>query len=1117
MPCKASALEMSASALGRPPPLPDAGRSISTTVHTGASTTLPEAALPLLNSTTATTATTTTTAAPTAAATSMASLSSSPAIPPPIPNRRWLLTAQKSSSLELSRRDLKHGIQARRTSLTRAESDFLDDLAEFGEEVELQRALKKLQDDNIFPLPHELEMESSSNSCTTSNSNNSSRRCHHQLYPLPAGMDQSNNTWPANFTVGAEREVSTMTLHSEDGQGAAEPNSTVEAAATAASGLSSSLTSQKSAIARWQASSPSPPPPPPLSGGSDRRQALLETRKKESMVFGKMWKAHENGLSVSANASRRSLLVRQATGSSRRDLLAAMDRSDNLLTSSSVNHNNHSMTSNSSSNNNNSRRQFLMERSDNALSSSNARSTTYLRSESTSSGMQMLLPLDASASDSRNSRRMMMSLSSRNRTSNSSSNTMRSNLLRSSGSAGRLVRSVMHRRASSNNMAAQGRNNHLMTDNLTDNNRRTSWSRVGGYPSIRRSVNHAAVAEDVNYQFQKNRHHTVDLQLLTTTMPRPNPKKLERMTSDSTRKSVTFGDLPTPRDDSFFRSIQKVAAMVQESSPSKSPTPSLHLAQPVRSQSFRSTASSDTEKAPPSIHLAHPIGSQSFHTSSSVLGDQQQQASSSTPSLHLAHPIQSLSFGTAPGSTYDARDPSEASREEKKVMDSTDAATTTTDNDDNDDETSSIPSQVKCFQRPVMIRAASNSFYDEEGIEIADLISESLREREEQSHHHEYVPIQTARRLESLVSFGDSSTYLNNWMASNSFDECLSKSRVSSIFRKPAPLRRSLSDDDLNGILLGPRSKALLHESSSLRDVYGYDEDSSWQLDDEFDDDQQALGYYDPWKVIEDEYENGYGGGGTLSFLILGTSADDIDSHPHVLSPPLMESLLAFVPWNQQGSNFWMKYSLVRDGASFHTFLQSARGSKYTFLAIETVDGEVFGAFTSEPWRKNWNYFGGYESFLWRLRNSRRTKCTSIIDQAQKESEIDVYPFTGENDNVQLCTTEKLGVGGGSGSSEEQLVGASRSSEEQPLENDIHVNEHEWGFGLTIQKDWIHGTSSPCLTFGSPSLSREHADGSVFEIMNLELWTLTPCASVEQAEKMELGKLFLESHSRESY
>jgi len=39
-------------------------------------------------------------------------------------------------------------------------------------------------------------------------------------------------------------------------------------------------------------------------------------------------------------------------------------------------------------------------------------------------------------------------------------------------------------------------------------------------------------------------------------------------------------------------------------------------------------------------------------------------------------------------------------------------------------------------------------------------------------------------------------------------------------------------------------------------------------------------------------------------------------------------------------------------------------------------------------------------------------------------------------------------------------------------------------------------------------------NGKTFEIMNLELWTLTPCDRLEDAEKLEIGKLFLEKHTK---
>jgi hypothetical protein len=85
---------------------------------------------------------------------------------------------------------------------------------------------------------------------------------------------------------------------------------------------------------------------------------------------------------------------------------------------------------------------------------------------------------------------------------------------------------------------------------------------------------------------------------------------------------------------------------------------------------------------------------------------------------------------------------------------------------------------------------------------------------------------------------------------------------------------------------------------------------------------------------------------------------------------------------------------------------------------------------------------------------------------------------------------------------------------DEPVDNNPLVeHSHNWGFGLALQSDLLQGSSSPCITFGSPSLSKAHPDGSLFEIMNVELWTTTPCMTEEEAEKLELGKLFLHQDS----
>lgn len=263
---------------------------------------------------------------------------------------------------------------------------------------------------------------------------------------------------------------------------------------------------------------------------------------------------------------------------------------------------------------------------------------------------------------------------------------------------------------------------------------------------------------------------------------------------------------------------------------------------------------------------------------------------------------------------------------------------------------------------------------------------------------------------------------------------------------------------------------------------------------------------YDAWNILKDEYALGYGGGNTLPFQIFGTSADDVDAHPHVLSPPLMESLQNFFPYALTHDNFWMKFSLLRDGASLYSLLQHIRGAAYTIIAVETTNGKVFGSFTTQPWRKGWKYFGNGECFLFRMRRSRLTPCASIIDQAVLESELDVYPATGVNDYYQLCTSDKIAIGGG------EMIDSGHFNEE----DERSYSSLGGDFGFSINYDLLSGSSSPCATFNNPCLCNRKAGdvGDVFQIANLEVWTLTPSSTLEDAEKLELGKLFLQTHGK---
>ena len=318
-------------------------------------------------------------------------------------------------------------------------------------------------------------------------------------------------------------------------------------------------------------------------------------------------------------------------------------------------------------------------------------------------------------------------------------------------------------------------------------------------------------------------------------------------------------------------------------------------------------------------------------------------------------------------------------------------------------------------------------------------------------------------------------------------------------------------------------SKGHLNEHSSVARVFpdlGMASDAgeeTWDLrSDSSYDVVNGGSFSNAWGVLADEYAEGYGANGTLPFLILGTSANDVACHPHVLSPPLMESLTNFFPPATSEKNFWLKYSLVRDGASLPSLLRRIRGTRHTLIAIETVEGEVFGSFTSSPWRMNWNYYGGGESFLWRMRRTRSEKDAqySLLDQAKLESELDVFYWNGTNDLVQYCTQDILAVGGGSLRNSDEDFQTEEQRELSPSKSNVFSKADKSGFGLAIDSELLRGTSSSCATFQSPPLSRSHANGSPFEILNIEVWTMTACSNVDGAENLEMKSLFLGSYDK---
>jgi hypothetical protein len=194
----------------------------------------------------------------------------------------------------------------------------------------------------------------------------------------------------------------------------------------------------------------------------------------------------------------------------------------------------------------------------------------------------------------------------------------------------------------------------------------------------------------------------------------------------------------------------------------------------------------------------------------------------------------------------------------------------------------------------------------------------------------------------------------------------------------------------------------------------------------------------------------------------------------------LMEALRGFLPYAVSEQNFWLKFSLELDGCSLKTLLHKMRGSESCLLVIQAKGDEerIFGSFTSSPWRRHESWYGSGQSFLFK-----------------KTDKLEVYPFIGADDMVQYSSAQFLAVGGG-----DWTVGSPFSEHEKK------------GIGLLVDGDLQGGESYSSATFCNPALSRQNE----FSILNIEVWTLTPCMTELEAEKLEKHKAFVEANLRES-
>lgn len=175
---------------------------------------------------------------------------------------------------------------------------------------------------------------------------------------------------------------------------------------------------------------------------------------------------------------------------------------------------------------------------------------------------------------------------------------------------------------------------------------------------------------------------------------------------------------------------------------------------------------------------------------------------------------------------------------------------------------------------------------------------------------------------------------------------------------------------------------------------------------------------------------------GELSVDALPILSDDSD----LLQDTHIEKLACRLPARVQIYPWRLAYSTVKHGTSLKTLYRSlADVDGPVLLVIKDMDSQIFGAFSTHPFRVSEHCYGTGETFLYSF-------CP----------EVKVYRWTGENSYFVKGNTDSLQLGGGGG----QL-------------------------GLWLDSELYRGTTNKCATFNNQPLSVQQD----FNIHSVEVWT----------------------------
>ncbi|XP_054617582.1 nuclear receptor coactivator 7 isoform X2 [Dunckerocampus dactyliophorus] len=194
------------------------------------------------------------------------------------------------------------------------------------------------------------------------------------------------------------------------------------------------------------------------------------------------------------------------------------------------------------------------------------------------------------------------------------------------------------------------------------------------------------------------------------------------------------------------------------------------------------------------------------------------------------------------------------------------------------------------------------------------------------------------------------------------------------------------------------------------------------------------------WEIITVDEAKRRQSFGSCEEELCADSLPSLSDASSLLQDTHIEKLACRLPARVQGYPWRLAYSTVMHGTSLKTLYRNlADVDSPVLLVIKDLNNQIFGAFSTHPFRVSEHCYGTGETFLYSF-------CP----------EMKVYRWTGDNSYFVKGNIDSLQMGGGSG----QL-------------------------GLWLDAELYRGTTTKCATFNNQPLSTQQD----FNIHSLEVWS----------------------------